>query len=108
MASVRFIRLACVDLPEESVLGKHVLEGLGKAEERMTAMDEVVRRGGDIDKFASRFSFVIAQDHTDFFGEIAILLDAKNNTVCAISSGFPILCSGIAASIRWRNAAISL
>jgi amidophosphoribosyltransferase len=33
-----------VDLPEESVLGKHVLEGLGKAEERMTAMDEVVRR----------------------------------------------------------------
>lgn len=34
-------------------------------------MDEVVRRGGDIDRFASRFSFVIAQDHTDFFGEIA-------------------------------------
>jgi amidophosphoribosyltransferase len=33
-----------VDLPEESVLGKHVLEGLGRAEERMTAMDEVVRR----------------------------------------------------------------
>lgn len=36
-------------------------------------MDEVVRRGGDIDRFASRFSFVVSQDHTDFFGEIAKL-----------------------------------
>ena len=34
-------------------------------------MDEVVKRGGDIDRFASRYSFVISQDHTDFFGEIA-------------------------------------
>ncbi|MCL4182191.1 MAG: methylmalonyl-CoA mutase [Burkholderiaceae bacterium] len=36
-------------------------------------MDEVVQRGGDIDRFASRFSFVVSQDHTDFFGEIAKL-----------------------------------
>lgn len=42
--------------------------GLGIA---FAYMDEVVRRGGDIDRFASRFSFVISQDHTDFFGEIA-------------------------------------
>ncbi len=42
--------------------------GLGIA---IAYMDEVVRRGGDIDRFASRFSFVISQDHTDFFGEIA-------------------------------------
>jgi len=42
--------------------------GLGIA---FAYMDEVVRRGGDIDKFASRYSFVISQDHTDFFGEIA-------------------------------------
>ncbi|MBI4589848.1 MAG: methylmalonyl-CoA mutase [Candidatus Rokubacteria bacterium] len=36
-------------------------------------MDGVVRRGGDIDRFASRFSFAVSQDHTDFFGEIAKL-----------------------------------
>jgi methylmalonyl-CoA mutase N-terminal domain/subunit len=36
-------------------------------------MDAVVRRGGDIDRFASRFSFAVSQDHTDFFGEIAKL-----------------------------------
>jgi len=42
--------------------------GLGIA---FAYMDEVVRRGGDIDRFASRYSFVISQDHTDFFGEIA-------------------------------------
>ena len=42
--------------------------GLGIA---FAYMDEVVRRGGDIDKFASRYSFVVSQDHTDFFGEIA-------------------------------------
>lgn len=44
--------------------------GLGNA---IAYMDEVVRRGGDIDRFASRFSFVVPQDHTDFFGEIAKL-----------------------------------
>lgn len=44
--------------------------GLGNA---IAYMDEVVRRGGDIDRFASRFSFVVSQDHTDFFGEIAKL-----------------------------------
>jgi methylmalonyl-CoA mutase N-terminal domain/subunit len=42
--------------------------GLGIA---IAYMDAVVQRGGDIDKFASRYSFVISQDHTDFFGEIA-------------------------------------
>ena len=42
--------------------------GLGIA---IAYMDAVVKRGGDIDKFASRYSFVISQDHTDFFGEIA-------------------------------------
>ncbi|MCC6533366.1 MAG: methylmalonyl-CoA mutase [Burkholderiales bacterium] len=42
--------------------------GLGIA---IAYMDAVVARGGDIDRFASRFSFVISQDHTDFFGEIA-------------------------------------
>ena len=36
-------------------------------------MDGVVGRGGDIDRFASRFSFAVSQDHTDFFGEIAKL-----------------------------------
>lgn len=44
--------------------------GLGNA---IAYMDEVARRGGDVERFASRFSFVISQDHTDFFGEIAKL-----------------------------------
>ena len=33
-----------VELPEESVLGKHVLEGLERSENLLTAMDEVIRR----------------------------------------------------------------
>ncbi len=44
--------------------------GLGNA---IAYMDEVGRRGGDIERFASRFSFVVSQDHTDFFGEVAKL-----------------------------------
>ena len=36
-------------------------------------MDAVARRGGDVERFASRFSFAVCQDHTDFFGEIAKL-----------------------------------
>jgi methylmalonyl-CoA mutase, N-terminal domain len=36
-------------------------------------MDAVDRRGGDVERFASRFSFAVCQDHTDFFGEIAKL-----------------------------------